>query len=93
MEKTTSHEISSGLRTLKKQLTAIPADPFVVRVHFPASPTPSVCFFFLLNILKLDVSYAVSMNMKSIQIKPKGKDTALGPLIQLGAALFGALCW
>lgn len=38
-------------------------------------------------------SHAISMNMKSVQIKWKGKDTVLGPLIQLDAAQFGALCW
>lgn len=58
------------------------------------------CFYSILclfppffNILKWHVSHAISMNMKSIQIKSKGKDTVLGPLIQLDAALFGALCW
>lgn len=33
------------------------------------------------------------MNMKSIQIKLKGKDTVLGPLILLDVALLGAQCW
>lgn len=33
------------------------------------------------------------MNMKSIQMKLKGGDTVLCPLIRLDAALFAALCW
>lgn len=72
----------------------IQADVFIVRVQPPTVSTPSSVFFPpFFNILKLHVSYAISMNMKSIQIKSKGKDTVLGPLIQLDAALFGALCW
>lgn len=43
--------------------------------------------------LKVDISYAIFLNAKSIQIKLKGKNTVLEPLIQLYVALFGALCW
>lgn len=92
-EKTTCGLKSAAASGHPERQTAIHVDVFVVRVHLPAVSTPSCLFLFLFNILKLDVSYAVSMNMKSIQIKPKGKDTVLGPLIQLDAALFGALCW
>lgn len=74
-------------------LRAIHAGVFVVRVHLASVSTQSCLFLPLFNILKLDVSYAISMNMKSIQIKAKGTDTVVGPLIQLDAALFGALCW
>lgn len=60
----------------------------------PGVSPPSRLFRFVpFNILKLDVSNAISMNIKSIQIKPNGIDAVLGPLIQRDAALFGALCW
>lgn len=76
-----------------QQLKTIHADIFIVWVRFPIASTPSCLLVFLFNIFKPDVSYGVSMNMKSIQIKLKGKDTALWPLILLDVALLGAQCW
>lgn len=65
-------------------------------VSFPslAVLNPSLLLLFLFYILKFDVSCAVSLNKKSIQIEPKGKkDLVVRPATQIAAAPFAALCW
>lgn len=71
----------------------IQADVFLVKVQPLTASAPATSLLFLFQYNELDTSHAISMNVKSIQIKSKVKDTILGPLILLDAALFGALCW